>query len=295
LLSEFVGNENAVQSLKQLLKKKEDFPSAILLQGPSGCGKTTLARIIKTELGCEDADFTELNTADFRGIETARDVRTASTFRSFTGGIKVFLFDEAHKLTNDAQNSLLKLLEDTPKNVYFLICTTEPEKLIKTIRTRCITLQVNLLQSFVLVRLLERICKAEGKEVSQGVLKEVAKVSEGSPRQALNLLEQVIDFDSQKAMSVLAEIVVGEAKVIDVCRLLIQPGPNKWSEMSKLISNLEDADPEQIRAAILGYLSKVLLSKGEERIGKMMDVLVLPFYNLGKPLLVMSLWKCCRL
>lgn len=301
-LSEMFGNENAIASLKSLLQKKKNFPSAVLIYGPTGCGKTTLARIIKKELGCSDEDFTELNTANTRGIDTVREIIENSNYSTFSGGVKIYLIDECQKLTNDAQNALLKVLEDTPPKVHFILCTTDPEKVILTVRNRCSMFKVNMLPSFILSRLIEGVCKAEGKTINKDVVKEIVRVSKGSPRQALVLLEKELDVDPKGALQELEDLDISETKTKDIIYLLLKPkSADKWEQMSKLIKGLEQLEPEAFRVGILNYFSKVLL--GEEkvdegriglyagRISLMMECFSQPFLYGGYGLLVNALFK----
>jgi DNA polymerase-3 subunit gamma/tau len=130
LFKQVIGQDDAVNVLQQLLKG-DRFPHALLLSGPSGCGKTTLARICRDKLECTGADFQELNGADTRGIDTIREIRSHLNLRPMHGKCRIWYIDEAHKLSNDAQNALLKMLEDTPTTAYFMLATTEPNKLIK--------------------------------------------------------------------------------------------------------------------------------------------------------------------
>ena len=132
---DLVGQAPAVKVLRGLLKK--GLPHAMLLTGPSGCGKTTVARIIKNKLQCQDSDFVELNSASDRGIDVIRGIDGRMRLGGLLGGPRIWLFDECHRLTKDAQEAMLKYLEDTPSHVYFLLATTEPDKLITAIRTRC--------------------------------------------------------------------------------------------------------------------------------------------------------------
>src|SRR5688572_25883760 len=126
-----VGQEGAVSSLQSMIDKGR-LPHTILFSGPSGCGKTTIARILKGILECSDLDFFEINCADFKGIDMVRDIRRYVGIPPLHGKSRVWLIDEAHQLTKDAQNAFLKLLEDTPKHAYFMLATTDPQKLLPT-------------------------------------------------------------------------------------------------------------------------------------------------------------------
>ena len=119
---EMVGNEDVVQVLKSQLKGKQT-PHSILFHGPTGCGKTTLGRIVANELGAKGSDLREVDSADFRGIDTIRDIRKQSTYKPLESPCRVWILDEVHKLTNDAQNAMLKALEDTPamSTTYFAL------------------------------------------------------------------------------------------------------------------------------------------------------------------------------
>jgi DNA polymerase III subunit gamma/tau len=293
-LSEFFGNENSISSLKSYLKSKDQFPSAVLFQGPAGCGKTTLARIVNSELGCSDDGFAELNIANTRGIDTIRQIIESTQYTTFDGGIRVFLLDEVHKLTNDAQNALLKILEDTPQKTYFILCTTDPGKVIKTVKSRCTIFNVNTLPVLATVSLLERVCKLEKKLLSKDILKDIARVSEGSPRSALVILDQVIDLDPKIGLELVHGLTSSEVEAIEICKVLIKSVPNRWSEVGKMIGNLV-SEPENARAQIAGYLASVLVNGGEERIGKMLELFSLPFINSGRAGLILALWKACSL
>ena len=135
-LKRVFGQSVAIGTLKPLIEAKQ-VPHSLLLTGPSGCGKTTLARILVKELKCAKADFMEVNCADFRGIDTVRDIRTRMMQAPIGGDCRVWLIDEAHMLTSAAQTAFLKMLEDTPDHIYFFLATTHPQKLLKTIKTRC--------------------------------------------------------------------------------------------------------------------------------------------------------------
>ncbi|MBU6427695.1 MAG: AAA family ATPase, partial [Cyanobacteria bacterium REEB65] len=196
-----VGNEKLIEQLGALLVG-EDPPHAYLLHGPSGCGKTTIGRIAARCLGVADDDFVEVDSADFRGIDTIRDMRRNAMFRALRGERRMWLLDECHKLSNDAMNALLKGLEDPPPHVYYVLCTTDPDKLLPTIRGRCVSFQVSRLDQREMVRLLNRVATAEGVRLDRTVLQVLAERADGHSRDALQALEKVLVTDEADRMAV---------------------------------------------------------------------------------------------
>ena len=197
---EFFGNGATIERLKAVLGNEKRRPHTYLLHGPAGCGKTTLGRIIVKELGCKGMDFVELDSADFRGIESVRGIRRQMPFKPMASECRVWLLDEAHALTNDAQTALLKALEEPPSHVYFILCTTMPKKLLPTIRSRCSQYVVSQLTDIQIKYLLRRVVKAEGESMSPAVYKRIVRSSRLLPRQALVVLEQVLAVQASSRM-----------------------------------------------------------------------------------------------
>jgi DNA polymerase III gamma/tau subunit len=259
-LKDVIGQESAVSSLSKMIEK-DTIPHAILLTGPSGCGKTTLARILSKKVDCGKMDLIENNCADFKGIDTIREIRSAMVSSPISGKSRVWIIDECHKLTNDAQNAFLKLLEDTPSHVYFILCTTEPNRLIKTIRTRCTEISVKSLSDKEIEKLISSVCKKEKIKLSEEVIDKIVDVSEGSARKALVVLHQIRDIKSKEGQLNAISSSISENQGITIARLLFNT-KTKWKEIADVLKTIENDDAESIRWLILGYAKSVLLNGG---------------------------------
>ena len=123
-LDKIVEQPAMVSALKGFIAKNK-IPHSMLFSGAAGCGKTTAARVVADLLKCGPTDFHEINSANFRGIDTVREIQQRINLHAIGGKSRVWLIDEAHQLTKDAQNGLLKILEECPKHVYFMLCTTD--------------------------------------------------------------------------------------------------------------------------------------------------------------------------
>ena len=291
---EFIGGESIIESLRSMLSEEGVTSKAYLFTGPSGCGKTTLARIIKTELACSDRDFIEMNTANTRGIDSIREIISYCHYAPFEGKVKIYHFDEAGKLTNDAQSALLKILEDTPSHVYFILSTTDPQKLLKTIRTRCTTYNLRLLRRSELIKLLKRVCEEEGLDINADILKEIARVSEGTPRQALVILGQVAGVKKEsEILKIIEEGSVSETQIIDLCRILMEERKGKWKEVATILKGI-DSEPESVRYAVLGYFNSVLLNREDNRIVEIIELFTDSFMYSGRAGLTAACFFACK-
>jgi len=289
LLSEIVGNRSTVMSVEKLLET--GFPQAIVLSGPTGCGKTTLARIIAHELDANRTDLIEVDNAEMRGIDTVRHIIKVSNHGPMYGKSRVWIIDECHQMTKDAQNALLKLLEDTPKNIYFILCTTDPGKLIKTIMGRCIQFQMELLGENNMRKLIKSI-PIEETELDDEVTDMIITQAEGHPRNALQLMEKAISVPIKLRIKAVTETKETEHQSIELCRLLIRG--SGWKGVSTILSGLKNEEPELIRRQVMGYCQAVLLNKDDERAGLVMEMFIEPFYNTGFPELVFACYKCIK-
>jgi len=257
-----VGQDAAVASLQRLIDGNR-VPHTLLFTGPSGCGKTTVARILKDVLRCGDADWIEMNCADFKGIDMVREIRRNANLSPMAGDCRIWLIDEAHKLTGDAQNAFLKLLEDTPRHVYFFLATTDPQKLIKTIHTRATEIKLGAMSVSALETVLKRVCLKEGVELTETVISEIAEAADGSARKALVILEQVMGLEGEEAqLQAIATTALDKTDAFRLAQLLFNWDRRAtWSDIADVLRRLANDDPEAIRYVVLGYARSCLLGK----------------------------------
>lgn len=290
-LEEVIGNEGTVASLNAILMRPpKDRPRAFLFSGPSGCGKTTFARIASDMIGCSPTDFKEVDSAQYRGIDSVRELRQMMMLAPRNGDFRVFLLDEVHQLSKDAQSGLLKVLEDTPTHVVIMLATTDPEKLLPTIRNRCHSFTVQPLTEKQTIALMRSILKVEKSTTSDKVLEQIANDAMGSARAALVMLDKVRGLDEKTALKLAKAEAVKLNETIELCRMLMKK--TDWKEVAAWLKTTQQ-DPEQIRRAVLGYCSNALLG-GSCQAWVVLDAFRTPYYDNGKSGLIMSCWEVLK-
>jgi DNA polymerase-3 subunit gamma/tau len=214
VFADVIGQEHVTVPLSNALESGKTH-HAYLFSGPRGCGKTSSARIMARSLNCEKGptpnpcgecqsckdlvangpgslDVIEIDAATHGLVDDARDLRDKAFFAPVQSKYKIYIIDEAHQLGTGAANALLKVVEEPPAHVIFIFATTEPEKLISTIRSRTHHYPFRLVPPGTLASHLEKVCASEGVKVAKGVIPLVVRASGGSVRDALSVLGQLL-------------------------------------------------------------------------------------------------------
>jgi len=214
VFADVIGQEHVTFPLSNALESGKTH-HAYLFSGPRGCGKTSSARIMARSLNCEKGptptpcgecqsckdlvangpgslDVIEIDAATHGLVDDARDLRDKAFFAPVQSKYKIYIIDEAHQLGTGAANALLKVVEEPPAHVIFIFATTEPEKLISTIRSRTHHYPFRLVPPGTLAAHLEKVCASEGVKVAKGVIPLVVRASGGSVRDALSVLGQLL-------------------------------------------------------------------------------------------------------
>lgn len=254
-------SELDLDSVRESLTKivaSQNIPHAFLFAGPKGTGKTSAARVLAKILNCTtnkkyqepcnkcDAcnsidkgtslDVIEIDAASHRGIDDVRTLRDAVKLAPVSDDKKVYIIDEAHMLTTEASNALLKTLEEPPSHVIFVLATTNPEKLIPTIRSRCQIVQFKKAKSDEVKRSISRMAKTEKYKIDDDGLSLITKYSEGSFRDGAKLLEQLISEGVKPKPGDIKKFLE-EKKVMDTDTLLSLIENRKLNES---LSHIED-------------------------------------------------------
>lgn len=258
-LDQIIGQDNAVRILKAA-SRNDNIPHAILFTGPSGCGKTTMARIVRRMLHCSRHDFIEDAP---RKVDDVRRIKSRIYLSPMKGKCKIYLIDECHKLTTDAQDEFLKMLDEgCPNHVYFLLTTTDPQKLKKTLKNRCTEITVKPLSDKNLSQLLTDICYIESKAISNEVFDKIIDNSEGSARKALVYLNNIISLSSKKDQLNAIITATAETQAFAIVRALLYKPKTKWREMARILKDTEGEEPEQIRYLVLACCKTEMLKGG---------------------------------
>lgn len=248
-LSEVIGQDKTIEQLQGALTKGK-ISHAYLFVGPRGCGKTSVARIFAHEINhfdyqLEDSyiDIIEIDAATFTSVDNIRELREKAMIMPTLGKYKVYIIDEVHMLSNSAFNALLKILEEPPEHVIFIMATTNPEKIPATIISRTQIYRFNLAEPKVMQDFLRSVCDKEGIKISDDALKIITERGGGSFRDSLSILNQIGTINLSE-------------KTIEASDVSAALGIPEHQEIQNLINFYENSDTENITntlAALFNY------------------------------------------
>lgn len=247
-LSEVIGQDKTIEQLQGALTKGK-ISHAYLFVGPRGCGKTSVARIFAHEINhfdyqLEDSyiDIIEIDAATFTSVDNIRELREKAMIMPTLGKYKVYIIDEVHMLSNSAFNALLKILEEPPEHVIFIMATTNPEKIPATIISRTQIYRFNLAEPKVMQDFLRSVCDKEGIKISDDALKIITERGGGSFRDSLSILNQIGTINLSE-------------KTIEASDASAALGIPEHQEIQNLINFYENSDTENITNALAALLN----------------------------------------
>jgi len=290
--SEVVGQNHVVRTLISAIRSGK-VAHAYLFAGPRGTGKTSVARILAKAVNCLDdssyepcnkcdscleisegraMDLIEIDAASNRGIDEVRELRERIRFAPTRNKYKVFVIDEAHQLTKEAFNALLKTLEEPPSHAIFILATTEPYKMLPTILSRVQRFDFKKLSLPDIVKRLEMIAQKEKVKISEKALRIIALNSEGYMRDAESMLGQVIAFSGDKEISIEdIESILGIVDVSLAIKFIDLLADKKSAEALTFIDKFvnQGYDLVQFTESLINYSRKLLLVRVSQDLSKL--------------------------
>lgn len=277
-----IGQEVVVQTLRNSIKN-EKISHAYLFAGPRGSGKTTIAKIFAKIVNCQNLkgsepcnkcvyctqidgqnmDIIEMDAASNNGVDEIREINNKVNLVPSLGKYKIYIIDEVHMLTIGAFNALLKTLEEPPSHVIFILATTDPHKVPITILSRCQRFDLKKISDENIFKRLEYICQEEKIEIDDSALEEISRLGDGSLRDAISILDQVISYTNQKISLNDVHEVNGSIAQEDIKILIHELLLGNLSEILNQISFYSNKGKSIIKITeeIILYLRNSILSK----------------------------------
>ena len=277
---EIVGQEPIVKTLKNALLQNK-VAHAYLFSGPRGTGKTSIARLFAKALNCEQGlghqcnvcenckamnnnshpDVIEIDAASNNSVDDARSLIEKVRYSPMLGKYKVYIIDEVHMMSSSAFNALLKTLEEPPSYVVFILCTTEPHKVLPTIVSRCQHYEFKKIDDKDLIKLIKKVLLNEGVSASDEAIHLITELANGGARDALSLLDQIIAYYDKKIEVSDIEQIFGLTSIADKITLLkfISKGDtlNVLNKFNQFIS--KNVDVERLVSELLVILKDILI------------------------------------
>lgn len=302
---EIAGQASIVKTIKASLKS-DKLAHAYLFTGPRGVGKTTVARLIAKGVNCLNGgptdhpcnicdncvqinngsfmDMIEIDAASNRGIDEIRDLKDKINYKPTKGRKKIYIIDEVHMLTKEAFNALLKTLEEPPEHALFVLATTEPDKVLPTIISRCQRYDFKTLSQKEMGDRLKFICEKENIQIDDGVLETIFQASGGSMRDSISILERVAinylgeNIDAEKTEKVLG--ITPKAKLQNFLQTILDRDKNEAIEALNSLWN--DSLDIEIFFKDLAKLCRHLMEKSELSLDLGLNIISAIFTSLSK-------------
>lgn len=287
-LEEVVGQEHIKKALTNAIELNK-IAHAYLFTGPRGTGKTSSARILAKSLNCKNGptvkpcgkcesciditnstpvDVIEIDAASNRKVEDAQNILEKIQYVPVNGKYKIYIIDEVHMLSNTAFNALLKTLEEPPENVIFILATTEPQKVLDTIKSRCQRFDFKRITTEDIVKHLEYISKQEGINIEKEALYAIAKNSAGGMRDSISLLDQLSVLGTTTAITVDdINSLLGRISfdlLLEISKTIVESNPQEAINILEKIYNSGN-EPSQILLNMLEFFKNALLVKTCEK------------------------------
>jgi len=288
-LSDVVGQDHVTQTLRNAVRTGH-VAHAYLFCGPRGTGKTSIGRILAKTVNCHSPkdgepcnvcdmcrsfnegsaiDIIEIDAASNRGIDDIRELTDKVHYAPNAAKYKVYIIDEVHMITKEGSNAFLKTLEEPPPHVIFILATTDPQKILSTILSRCQRFDFRRLSNTAVIHKLDEICKSESIIIPDDALRLVARVSTGSLRDAENLLEQLVAYygNTIELPQVQAMLgMTGDLRVKEMAGYVLTRNLSAGIKTINSISN-DGLDLRQVNKELVNYLRDLLLIKtGDEEL-----------------------------